>query len=64
MVLFTQIARLTDGLPLCATTEDWAGAVSTLSLAAHWHAVCPSSLCTARWRVIAHEFNRLARSSC
>eukprot|EP00038_Savillea_parva_P004066 m.133708 g.133708 ORF g.133708 m.133708 type:complete len:267 (+) comp11361_c0_seq1:198-998(+) len=26
MVRFTQIARLTDGLPLCATTDDWSGA--------------------------------------
>mmetsp|Transcript_18110 Transcript_18110/g.47218 ORF Transcript_18110/g.47218 Transcript_18110/m.47218 type:complete len:268 (+) Transcript_18110:230-1033(+) len=25
MVKFTQIARLIDGLPLCATTEDWPG---------------------------------------
>eukprot|EP00037_Helgoeca_nana_P019753 m.193659 g.193659 ORF g.193659 m.193659 type:complete len:271 (-) comp24988_c0_seq1:1949-2761(-) len=33
MVKFTQIARLTDGLPLCATTEDWSGAKEFKNLA-------------------------------
>eukprot|EP00035_Acanthoeca_spectabilis_P012574 m.226406 g.226406 ORF g.226406 m.226406 type:complete len:249 (-) comp15656_c0_seq16:1929-2675(-) len=33
MVLFTQIARLNDGLPLCATTEDFSGAKEFKKLA-------------------------------